>query len=329
MNCFSNILVYVGATDPQAALIRAFEIAKSNGANVTLMEVLKPVPPAVGLLSSAIDPAEVERLLRQDHEQKLRDLASQFANSSDDSASQSQVSVLVQFGDPAQKITRQVLRGKHDLVIKTADGTSVSGKLFGSISRSLLRLCPCPVWLLKPQVHGEFDQVLTAVDIDATDETHRDLNQQLMQLASTIARMDNATLHVASAWQMWMEQSLRRRAGDAEIDQAIEKQEQLVQKNLQQLIEHVDTEGIDVQTHVRRGNASSEMFAVAEQVEADLIVMGTVCRTGVAGFLIGNTAENLLSNVTCSILAIKPAGFHTPVTLEGEDESEADVLPMV
>jgi nucleotide-binding universal stress UspA family protein len=43
--------------------------------------------------------------------------------------------------------------------------------------------------------------------------------------------------------------------------------------------------------------------------------MGTVCRTGVTGFLIGNTAEKVLNNVDCSVLTVKPEGFVTPVTL--------------
>jgi nucleotide-binding universal stress UspA family protein len=44
--------------------------------------------------------------------------------------------------------------------------------------------------------------------------------------------------------------------------------------------------------------------------------MGTVCRTGIAGFFIGNTAEKVLQEIDCSVLAIKPEGFETPVTLE-------------
>ncbi len=47
----------------------------------------------------------------------------------------------------------------------------------------------------------------------------------------------------------------------------------------------------------------------------DLLVMGTVCRTGVAGFFIGNTAETVLAQVDCSVLSVKPEGFLSPVTL--------------
>lgn len=42
-------------------------------------------------------------------------------------------------------------------------------------------------------------------------------------------------------------------------------------------------------------------------------IMGTVGRTGIPGFLIGNTAETVLRQVACSVLAVKPTGFVTPV----------------
>ena len=48
---------------------------------------------------------------------------------------------------------------------------------------------------------------------------------------------------------------------------------------------------------------------------ADLVVMGTVARTGIAGLFIGNTAEAILDQLACSVLAVKPSGFVTPVKL--------------
>jgi nucleotide-binding universal stress UspA family protein len=52
------------------------------------------------------------------------------------------------------------------------------------------------------------------------------------------------------------------------------------------------------------------------KVYVDVIVMGTVCRTGVAGFFIGNTAEKILNQVECSVLTVKPEGFESPITLD-------------
>jgi len=41
--------------------------------------------------------------------------------------------------------------------------------------------------------------------------------------------------------------------------------------------------------------------------------MGTVARTGISGFIIGNTAENILEEISCSLIALKPEGFVSPV----------------
>lgn len=47
-----------------------------------------------------------------------------------------------------------------------------------------------------------------------------------------------------------------------------------------------------------------------------LVVMGTAARTGIPGFIMGNTAETILNRPDCSVLAVKPPGFVTPVTVE-------------
>jgi universal stress protein E len=47
-----------------------------------------------------------------------------------------------------------------------------------------------------------------------------------------------------------------------------------------------------------------------------LLVMGTIARTGITGVFVGNTAERLLPQIPCSVLAIKPAGFKSPITPE-------------
>ncbi len=52
-----------------------------------------------------------------------------------------------------------------------------------------------------------------------------------------------------------------------------------------------------------------------DPVSADLIVMGTKGRTGIPGLIIGNTAENVLQRTKASVLAVKPNGFVSPVTL--------------
>ena len=70
------------------------------------------------------------------------------------------------------------------------------------------------------------------------------------------------------------------------------------------------------QAHLVKGPARKEIPELATRIEADLVVMGTVARTGIPGFIMGNTAETILNRIESSVLAIKPPSFATPVTLE-------------
>jgi len=76
-------------------------------------------------------------------------------------------------------------------------------------------------------------------------------------------------------------------------------------------------DSISVYKHLPRSeDVSKAIVSLAKNKNIDLLVMGTVCRTGVAGLIIGNTAEKVLNKVDCSVLTVKPEGFVTPVTLE-------------
>ena len=41
--------------------------------------------------------------------------------------------------------------------------------------------------------------------------------------------------------------------------------------------------------------------------------MGTVARTGISGLVMGNSAEQVLDEVHCSVIAVKPPGFKSPI----------------
>ena len=58
------------------------------------------------------------------------------------------------------------------------------------------------------------------------------------------------------------------------------------------------------------------LLTVDADARPDLFVLGTVSRGGIPGFLIGNTAETVLSLVKSGVITVKPQGFQSPVTLE-------------
>jgi universal stress protein E len=72
------------------------------------------------------------------------------------------------------------------------------------------------------------------------------------------------------------------------------------------------------QVHLLIGDPSEVIPEFANELGLDLIVMGTAARSGLAGLVHGNTAERVLQEVSCSILAIKPDDFNSPVQLVEE-----------
>ena len=85
---------------------------------------------------------------------------------------------------------------------------------------------------------------------------------------------------------------------------------------LDQLMERFNLNALPHKVHLLKGDPASLIVNLARKKRIELVVMGTVCRTGLAGFFIGNTAEKVLQEVDCSVLAVKPDGFVTPVRLE-------------
>ena len=72
----------------------------------------------------------------------------------------------------------------------------------------LLRKCPCPVWLIKPEKQKSYRRILAAVDVD--DAIHNDaLSRQILEMASSLALSDFAELHVVHAWEPVAESALR------------------------------------------------------------------------------------------------------------------------
>jgi nucleotide-binding universal stress UspA family protein len=67
-----------------------------------------------------------------------------------------------------------------------------------------------------------------------------------------------------------------------------------------------DRLGIDGDVRVVNGSAAESIVQTARELDADLIVMGTSGRTGLARIALGSTAETVASTAPCSVLVVRP-----------------------
>jgi nucleotide-binding universal stress UspA family protein len=320
MKRFSNILLIADAgADHSTALKRAVALAKNNQASLTLLDIVDSIPPELQMAITAVTPMELCDIVVTEKRKELR----QIIETITDEKIAVEAKVLV--GTPFIEIIRQVLGNDYDLVIKCAEGaTGLRDMLFGSTDMHLMRKCPCPVWIIKSTERQDYRRILAAVDQDPEDAVKNVLNRQILEMSTSLALAEVSELHIVHAWR-WLSETHFNRAGvsDAEVDAILAKEASERRRWLENLLNtygtNADKDAVDYinpQLHVIAGDAKHVVPRTARDLDIDLIVMGTVARTGIAGFFMGNTAENILTQIDCSVLTVKPPGFASPVTLE-------------
>lgn len=321
MKRFSNILLVADeAMEHSVALERAVTLAINNQASLTLIDIVDDVPADLRMAVTAVTPQELHGIVVSEKREQLEEAVKSAANRGIELKAQ----VLV--GKPFLEIIRQVLRNKHDLVIKCAESkTSLKEEFFGSSDMHLLRKCPCPVWIIKTSDHEHYRRILAAVDRDPEDAQRETLNRPILELATSLALAESSELHIVHAWTLYAESYFRSPRLDfpeTEVDEMVEEEESERKQWLEQLLEehgvavgNVAMNYLKPQLHLIKGAAREVVPRKVAELDVDLVVMGTVARTGIPGFLMGNTAESILNQIDCSVLAIKPPGFVSPVTL--------------
>ena len=322
MKRFSNILfVSDRTTDDSAALGQAVALASNNQARLTVVGLVE-----TSEREKAASNAKIELLLDAMVEQRRDELQSLVR---DIYAAGITIENKVLVGKGFLQIIREVLRHERDLVIKSAKAAGKFARSFGTTDMKLLRKCPCPVWLVKPSQQGAFRQILVALDYDHEDPQVEVLNVQLLEMAMSLAVSESARLHVIHAWRLPHEDLLtsshtRIYFTEHEIDRMVKEEEAIRRAWLEALVARrwgllgkEAADGLEPRLHLPRGRANELVPDVSNKVGADLVVMGSLARAGIPGLLVGNTAEDILHRIHCSVLTVKPSGFVTPVTLEG------------
>lgn len=139
----------------------------------------------------------------------------------------------------------------------------------------------------------QYTKVLMAVDLS-------DDSDQVAERARAICENNGAELHVIHV----IEPLSFAYGGDIPMDFS-GIQDEIHQQASQQLERFAEKHGIgDDNRHVVLGQPEVEIHALAEQTGADLIVVGSHGRYGLA-LLMGSTANGVLHGASCDVLAVR------------------------
>lgn len=322
MSQYRNIMVVVDpAMKHSTAFHRGVELAKKTGAELTLL--LTDYNPAL-FRARFLDPELLQKAVRGYLGVRRRWLDNEV-----DALRQQGVNAqaVASWHKPAyEEIARQALERNPDIVIKDVEATGrFSRAVFTPADWHLMRLCPAPLMLVNAHSSSYPQRILAAVDPFDSRDKPADLNDAVLRAALAMAYQCDAPVHVVHAYE-YLPTMAPAGAESAFADASIF--EQVRDDHQKQFVTFGKSHGIpETRMHLMEGKPADVISELAEEINADLVVLGTVHRRGLKRVLMGSTAEEILGNINSDVLVLKPADFSAALRDELAEVSKDRELP--
>ncbi len=301
MRRFENILaVYHDDIGADEVFSKSVSLARTNGAELTLIDVVQDRFATIAGV--------------KERQKRLRRLIPAIHAEGVDNAR-----VIVRSGTPFLEIVREVLRQNHDLVITSAESSAGLRNFYpGSTTTHLVRKCPCPVWIIKRSQKTRYTRILACADPKSQNTSDLELDIKIIELARSLSESNAAALHVVHAWEVggYDHERLESELHDSFRAEILAKHESVHRDRIKALLDAAPLSGINHKLHLPRATPHRAIVNLVDELNIDLVVMGSVNRTGISGFFIGSAAETVLASIRCGLFTVKPECFRTPIVVE-------------
>ena len=129
---------------------------------------------------------------------------------------------------------------------------------------------------------------------------------EAVRQATELARALGAKVHLVSAFEPVGNQRLREERQQVPEDMSwMVNEREDVNATLREAAEQIQESGIDVETYARQGDPADASLDVAEEKNADLIVVGNKGMSGAKRFLLGSVPNKVSHHAPCSVMIIR------------------------
>ncbi len=286
------------------AVEEAIELARGSGGEITFMTVIEVSEQVRHLIeldkSPGLSPVERDASLA------LKKLVQQAE------AAGVKANYVVKLGICWELIIKEVIQGEYTLlVIGGKSHVKLRETLFGRTTTKLARKCPTPVLIARKTIEREIHSILVADDFSKNAE-------RVLDAGVLLARNNQCRLHVlhvldprsdaklaASGYlsdEVTHLQTTRKKQAEALLN------ERLSRTDYRTLIH-------GAMVHVEYGTPEEVIVEKVDEYDVDLLILGTIGRSGISAILLGNTAERVMNKANGSVLLIKPKNFVSPVKI--------------
>lgn len=276
----------------QSALERAVAIARAAGAHLHLVSFCW-VPMAA---DEQVFDTHQRRAIRKSAQAERRRWMDALVL--DQGLGNADLSTSVVWSDDiAAWVAEYVTEHRPDLVVKSVHHSRTL--MHTPLDWHLLRTCEVPLLLVSTALRAHAGAVLAALDLVHVDEVHCQLGERVLAAARRFAHLQGVALHCVNVVEI---------SGSFEdleffdTSKMVEKSRLQARERLEALEggNHFDADHV----HLPAGKVGQGVAAVAADIDAGLLVVGTGARRGIGAALLGGSAEKILGRAPCDVLAV-------------------------
>lgn len=210
-------------------------------------------------------------------------------------------------GHPYEELMNQATSLKCDLLVLGSYGNRGKADRVGTTATRFVRQAPLPVLLVREGQRSPYHDIVACCDFS-------DTSQRALEYAAEMASVHGARLHLLHV-HVICPNPYAMAYGNIPMLLDDHQDEQIIKLN-QKFEEVMSTvqekySGLNTKVTTLKGSSADlGIYDYLKEVNADLAILGTRGRTGLKKLLLGTTAEHVIHKCPCSVLAVKPEGFH-------------------
>ncbi len=208
--------------------------------------------------------------------------------------------VTIDVGRPEVGIINAAIDRNVDLIVLGCRGdTGIARILLGGVSERVVQYAHCSVLIARPA--SKRGTVLAATDL--SDASYPAVTAGAAQAQHRGAKL--VILHNLDLWPPAANPAGIARAPAGTSAAVVEQRRAQAAQQLQEILARLD---LDATCKITHGPADAEIVKVADELEPELLVIGTHGRTGLARISIGSIAERIVATSKCSVLVVRVEG---------------------
>jgi universal stress protein E len=213
-------------------------------------------------------------------------------------------------------IVRQAITSAADIVFKdTHHHSAMTRAVLTNTDWNLIRTCPVPLWLVKPRDISSAPVFVAAIDPTNEHDKPAALDDLILRQGKMLSEQVGGSIHAFHSYDPRIALATATANAYIPVSLPLDVIETQMRENHQKRFEEMASfHSIDDENrHLMSGLTHEELPALAEKLDASVVVMGAVARNRWNRLFIGATAERTLEHLPCDLLVIKPDWFKTPV----------------